>query len=384
MKVYKPQYFLLPDGSCRSDLVLILGESGIFRIAEQTAFSSGKEWINLPGVIIPGLVNAHTHLELSPFKGSIAENTGIAGFILELQRIRRQTSINHATAISNALNEMKADGIIAVGDIDNGAAWMTEKESSGIRFHHFFETLGVSASAAPGIFTSALQKAHAFGPDIQNRISITPHAPYSCSRRLIEQCLYGSFNDNKPLSVHLLESEEELAFMQKRSGKLAEMLIQFGISPDTFDREASDSVDHVLPRANRKGPLIFVHNTLLNTEHQIERLLPYRNQIFICLCTRANQFIEKRLPDIELFIRKGFNICLGTDSLASNYSLSIRDEMNFIRQNFPSVPELEIIRWASVNGLRALGLNLSDFEPEHLWYHVSSDERGFQVEKIGN
>jgi cytosine/adenosine deaminase-related metal-dependent hydrolase len=88
------------------------------------------------------------------------------------------------------------------------------------------------------------------------------------------------------------------------------------------------------------------------------------------------------LPDVEGLSKEGFNICIGTDSLASNDSLRITDEMSFVKANFPKISDQEIIRWASVNGMRALGLNFSDLNPGRLWHHLTIEDGVYKVSKL--
>jgi cytosine/adenosine deaminase-related metal-dependent hydrolase len=379
MKVYKAEYLLHPDGEFRDDMVLMCPDQGPAIPVAANSVSPEVPVTLLSGYLIPGLVNVHTHLELSGYKGLIPRNTGLAGFIIALQKLRRGNHHEEAESIRAAIQEMCSDGIVAAGDIDNSGKWMSQKEGSSLLFHHFFERFGISAASVPSIMENATELVESFLPSFRPRISITPHAPYSCSSALVKTCFESPFNFQKPLSVHMLESQEELDFMQSVSGPLAEMIRSFGIDMAETDILSGDSLEHVLPLREHSGPLILVHNTLLNNHEQMTKLGRFKDKIFLCLCLRANDYIEGRVPDVELLMNEGFNLCLGTDSLASNSSLRITDEMNFIIKKFPGIPVQELIRWASINGMRALNFSFSDVNPQYLWYHLFHGISGFEI-----
>jgi len=383
MKVLKPEYLLLPSGDFRNDYVLVCPPGSPPYPALQSSVSPEIPTEQLKGYLIPGLVNVHTHLELSTYRDCIPQKTGLAGFVSRLQSLRQNPPENESQAVMASLSEMELDGIVAVGDIDNAGKWMAEKESSMLLFHHFFERLGLSSSSAYSRIQNAVDLAKSFNPSIWDRISITPHAPYSCSKALVNACFKMEFNRKKPLSVHMLESREELIFMHSASGPLADMIRSFGIPLSAADVESDDSLKHILPEHKHSAPLIFVHNTLLNKPAQLDLLRPYKEDIFLCLCLRANHYIEGLLPDVEQLFREGFNLCLGTDSLASNSSLRITDEMNFLKMNFPNIPDMDIIRWASTVGIRALNLSYDKIQPEHLWHHLSLTAGKFSIKKAG-
>lgn len=373
---------MLPTGDFRDDYVLVCPYNATPYPALMSALPPHSRVVPVGNYIIPGLVNVHTHLELSSFKGMIPKKTGLSGFVKALQSLRQNTPVDDKNAVIEAMNEMLQDGIVAVGDIDNHGKWIIEKESSSLLFHHFFERFGIVSSSAGVIFDNALHLAQSFQEQAQSRISITPHAPYSCSRDLIRFCYEAEFNCQKPLSIHLLESQEEITFMKSLSGPLADMIRNFGINFSSADLGGNDSIQHILPQVSRDAPLIFVHNTFLNEPEQISLLKSLKKQVFLCLCLRANHYIEDTLPDIERFIQEGFNLCFGTDSLASNDSLRITDEMNFLKKNFPNIPDREIILWATVNGMRALNLNYHQVSPNLLWHHLKVQSGEFRISSI--
>jgi cytosine/adenosine deaminase-related metal-dependent hydrolase len=382
MKVIQADYLMLPDGEFREDMVLVMEDYGTAYIGLARSLSPDQPITRLKGYIIPGLVNAHTHIELSAYKSSIPRLTGLSGFITALQKLRVSAPVDESKAIGDALRQMLNDGIVAAGDIDNAGKWMDYKETSGIKFHHFFERFGLQPDSAEPIIEEAKKLFYSFTPSLQSRISVTPHAPYSCSFGLVEGCFQLDINMGKPLSIHMLESEQELNFMKFGTGPLADMIRSFGIQINRPDSEADDSLKHILPSHEYNAPIIFVHNTYLRNPEQMKILSKVKPNLFLCLCLRANQYIEGCLPDVEGLSREGFNICIGTDSLASNDSLRITDEMSFVKANFPKISDQEIIRWASVNGMRALGLNFSDLNPGRLWHHLTIEDGVYKVSKL--
>jgi cytosine/adenosine deaminase-related metal-dependent hydrolase len=137
------------------------------------------------------------------------------------------------------------------------------------------------------------------------------------------------------------------------------------IEHSTFKPTKESSFKTCLPKLKNAKQLLFVHNTFTQQE-DVDFLIDAKLQsaAFFCLCVNANLYIENTLPNIELLRKNKLNIVLGTDSLASNHSLNMLDEMNTIQQHFPQIPLAEILQWATLNGAKALQMDdtLGSFE----------------------
>lgn len=354
-------FLLLPEGLQSGLSVCIDSESGVIgSIREAT---QAAEFF--PGIISPGFINAHCHLELSSLRGKIPKHTGMAGFIKALQTIRAQPS-NPEQERKDCLcaaQEMFQSGIQAVADISNTTltAELKQKQDSKLpQFYTFLEVFGLSPHKSDELVQAGLEKKASFPP---HHCSLTWHAPYSSSPLLIKAIGEYAQSKHAPYSIHLLESIEEVELFQSRSGPLANLFQEWGISPlpDWFGN--SDVLDFLLPHLPGNLKMLWVHGVFLNTAY-IQRLLAHSPQSAFCLCPAANQYIHNTLPPVLDLLPWSDKILLGTDSLAGNDALNLLDDLKIISENFPDVPTEKILGWATLNGATFMGLDeLGSFTP---------------------
>lgn len=308
------------------------------------------------GVIVPGFINAHCHIELSNLKNTVPKNLKLSGFI-EFFIKHRNSGIEHAeNCIKNALIELKKNGIVAVGDISNTNLSFIEKNNSSIDFYTFIECFGINPEDAKSRFNNSfnlLTELH----NLNLKGSIVPHAAYSLSSNLFS-LIYELNNSNLDsiVSIHNQESEEENKLFKTKSGEIFNTLIKLGSNKDYFlktEKNSLDSIKEYLPKNNNT---ILVHNTfssmddIINAENYFEKL-------FWCLCPNSNLYIENTLPDINFINKYCKNIILGTDSLASNNELSILSEIITLTKKFPDFKFETLLKWATINGSNALNLS---------------------------
>lgn len=324
---------------------------------------SGVEYYS--GVLVPGFVNVHCHIELSHLKGKIEEKTGIGGFIGQINRLRNSTEGEMLKAIQVADRLMWAAGIAAVGDISNTLLSIPVKQKSAIHYYTFVETFGFHPSRAERAFE--LAKAVKEELDRKNLpASIVPHSPYSVSVELFKKIEEEAKKELGILSIHNQESEGESQFYFNGTGPIADHLQNnLGLDISHWQAPGISSLESVLGRIPTENQLLLVHNTFTK-EEDIQTLLQKRSgkKTFMALCPNSNLYIENTLPPIELFQKYGLNICLGTDSLASNHQLSVLQEMITVQKYFPDISIQELLGWACLNGARALGFvkELGSFE----------------------
>jgi cytosine/adenosine deaminase-related metal-dependent hydrolase len=310
------------------------------------------------GIIIPGLINAHCHLELSHLAGRIPGKAGLSGFVSEIRNNRASDEETILRAADLADRRMYADGISGVGDISNTGITLTTKRNSRIHYHTFMEVFGLDSQDAAIRFKQALDLADAF-KDAGLSHSLAPHAPYSVGIDLWE-LLSRESSLTGIISIHHDESPEERDLLEHRRGRMADSFKQAGFDLSRLPVEAAD-IYRLLGRYLPESKWILVHNTLTDP---VKATSGSASEVFWVLCPRSNQYIENLLPDIKGFAASGLTICLGTDSLASNLSLSVTDEMNSILETAPEVSFDDVLRWATLNGARALGMdkNLGSIE----------------------
>ncbi len=315
----------------------------------------------LSGIICPGFVNTHCHIELSHLHQQVPKTTGLVDFIKNIQQLRNSDDGAVADAAKAADQQMYDNGIVAVGDIANGAHSIAIKNSSKLYYHTFLEIFSFLPERAEQAFQDALELLKQFKPLPS---SITPHAPYSVSKELFRLIkTYCDKNENM-LSIHNQECEDENKFYRYKHGRFLELYEAFGMDISYFKPQARNSIQSVIPLLSNKQKILLVHNTCTNLK-DIYFVKRFDRKINWCFCPNANMYIEGRLPKIDLFADEGFNITLGTDSLASNDRLCILSEMHTIHKHFPALPLATLLQWGTLNGARFLGIDdeMGSIEP---------------------
>ena len=307
----------------------------------------------LSGIICPGFVNTHCHLELSHMKDKIATKTGLVNFIKDILKHREADAQLIADSAAQADSEMYENGIVAVGDIANTNATIKIKAASKIHYHTFVELLGFLPGRAEELFNSGLKLLDEFKPQ---SCSITPHAPYSVSKELFRLIKKYCEDHNNLLSIHNQECDDENKFFRYKLGQFIELYEYFGMDITHFKPQARNSMQSIVPLLTNKQDILMVHKTCTNLK-DIYFLKRFDRRINWCFCPNANLYIENRLPKINLFVDQGFNITLGTDSMASNHGLSILGEMQTIQHKFKAISTAKLIEWGTINGAKFLGID---------------------------
>jgi cytosine/adenosine deaminase-related metal-dependent hydrolase len=356
MKSFKADYiFPVSADPVKNGIVTVDDLGKIISVTGQSAYS---ETNNIPveqlsGIICPGFVNTHCHLELSHLKGKIVQGKGLVNFIKDVQKFRGADSGQIKDAAQKADDDMYENGIVAVGDIANTNISIPVKAASKLYYHNFIETFGFLPDRAAMIFNNALALLNEFKPQ---SCSITPHAPYSVSKELFKLIRKHCEDRQNLISIHNQECEDENEFYRYKQGRFNDLYADFGIDISHFKPQARNSMQSIMPLLTDKQKILMVHNTFTNLK-DIYFLKRVDRKINWCFCPNANLYIENKLPKVELFIDQGSNITLGTDSLASNGSLCILSEMRTIHQKFPSINITRLIKWGTLNGAMYLGID---------------------------
>ncbi len=345
----------MPEGS-----VIEIAREGTVNAILPTGTVPSDKVEEYPGILCPGFVNAHCHLELSHMKGKISEGQGLIAFLKGVMLYRNETpSEEKADALQSAIRECRQNGIVAVGDIANGTDTLTTRLSAGMHIHSFVESTGFTEVKASERFSFSekvyrqFQQQSADSHQFLLRQSIVPHAPYSVSPALFS--LINTFDETALLSIHNQETTAENELYTRGKSAFDEFYRSFHIDSSFFKPSRKSSLQTFLPQLSSKHPVLLVHNTYMQQE-DLDFLVRTGNQVYLCLCPNANWYIERNLPPLDLFVDSGLPICIGTDSLASNYQLSIWSELCRIRNHYKHLPLEELIRWATYNGARALDM----------------------------
>lgn len=352
MKRFTAQYIFTNSGLPLKRAVITTEDDGTITSIEDTAGDlkekHSTEFFN--GIIIPGFVNCHCHVELSHLIGSIRNAEGLGDFIEQVRNNRNSSMESILSAIYTADNYMYSEGIVLCADVCNTSDSFSMKKESRIRYINLLEVFGIDPEKA-GKRMEELMKVASSASEMDLDFSLVPHSVYSMSLTLL-RLLKNVSPDNSVTSIHFMETKGEEAFLNDRSGPLMSSYTRSGLIPPVLET-ADNHINAILDEITKSGNLILVHNTFCdkNTISKIKQ----RGNLFWCLCPKSNIFIENKLPPVELLIKEGCEIVVGTDSLASNSTLSILEEIRTIQDNFPDIPLKDLISWATINGAKALG-----------------------------
>lgn len=307
------------------------------------------------GILCPGFVNAHCHMELSHMKGVIPEKTGLIPFLQKVMFERNSfTEEQKHEARHTAFEQMLDKGIVAVGDIANTADTLDLRALGSMHIHSFVEAIGFNEKPQQQ-FAQSVAVYEAFADQVRKGIhlseSIVPHAPYSVSHTLFK--LIDKHQKESLLSIHNQESRAEDEYYMLKKGAVNDLLHGFGINDDFFKPSGKSSLQTYLQWLSPQHSFLFVHNTYttLNDLQVARALLP---DVYWCLCPNANLYIEDKLPNIPMFLSHGAEICIGTDSLSSNHELCILSELYAIKQAYAGLGWEQLLHWGTYNGACAL------------------------------
>ena len=314
--------------------------------------------------LLPGLVNAHTHLELSWLAGRIRPAASMVDWIRALIAERAAGPAGGDAAVTRAARaaaaDMRRSGTVLVGDISNSLmspAILRDADLGGIVFH---EILGFNVQTPSLVVEDAWRRVEAVGessglrsggePGPALRIGVVGHAPYSVSDALMREI--ARHDRGVPLSVHVAESAEELEFLRTGSGPFRELLEDLGVWNPMWDVPQCDPVEYLRQVDYLRAGLLAVHAVHLNDDG-LDALR--EAGAVVVTCPRSNEWVGGGIPRVTHFYAARIPVAIGTDSLASTPSLSIFDELAELRRIAPDVTAASLLDSATRVGAEALG-----------------------------
>jgi cytosine/adenosine deaminase-related metal-dependent hydrolase len=323
----------------------------------------------LEGILTPGLINCHCHLELSHLKNVIPPHTGLIEFLCSVVTKRGFAPEIIQQEIERAESEMYNNGIVAVGDIGNTADTALVKSKSNIRWQNFVEVLSFTNEKAAENFNHYKKVAEELSNVLRTsnfvyRTSLVPHAPYSISPKTFQ--LINEATKDQIISLHNQEHPAEDELYKTGGGDFLKLFGIFGFQASPFPVTGKSSIRSVLPFFNNGQSVFLIHNTFMPEEDIVwanEYAAATGLKLVYCLCINANLYIENKIPPVELFLKHKCDLVLGTDSYSSNWQLSIAKEMQSLLQH-TSLTKEQVLQMATSNGAKALNWNeaLGSFE----------------------
>ena len=306
--------------------------------------------------VLPGLVNAHTHLELSHLRDAVPPAADFVSWVRGVIAARRQGPSPRApevlAAIDDAIGEVTASGTAIVGDVGNSLATWEPLGRSHLAAVVFHEIIRFSAPDPEAVVEQARREIEALAPTERVRMSLAAHAPYSVAplvfralRRAVDRAPFA------PCSVHLSESVEEVEFIQSGRGPMRALLEELGSWDPAWVPPGGTPVQFLDDSGFLDAGVLAVHGVQM-TNSDLERLAARGTSIVTC--PRSNGWTGAGVPPIDAFYRSGVRVAVGTDSLASAPDLNLFAELAAMRAIAPRVPASALLDSATRQGARAL------------------------------
>jgi len=304
--------------------------------------------------ILPGLVNAHVHLEFSDLSTPLGEpGMPLTQWIpLVLKYRRRPESPPWPERLAEGVRQSLAAGVTTLGEIATTAWPPAQLPSTDVDLVSFIELIGRGRDreeAALEVAKKHIAPAKAPG---RWRAGLSPHAPYTISRRLLESAAHLANEHDLPLMIHLAESPEEIEWLANGTGPLAALLAaQVGPEAAASEFSSLDDLLHSLPSGRRS---VLAHCNYLD-EQATETIAASDGRMSIVYCPRTHAFFRHAAYPLAKLLQRGINVALGTDGRGSNPDLSLLNELRYVARRYPQIGGDRIVRMGTLAGAEALG-----------------------------
>ncbi|MBE50582.1 MAG: S-adenosylhomocysteine deaminase [Flavobacteriales bacterium] len=300
------------------------------------------------GIICPGFINAHCHLELSHLHNLYNKGSDFIDFIKIVKKRDLFSKDQIYKSIRNAENQMIKNGIVAVGDICNTSDTIDQKKKANLQYRNLLEVFQVNNEKVEETVNKAKLLKSQFVSENLN-VNIVPHSSYSVTPKLMSRIKDMLSEESSIFSIHMQETIYEKKLFKDKTGPLKDWLISIDADPTIW--ESFTSPLHSISQINSNN-ILLVHNTYKEKK--------CNSNYYYCTCPNSNLLLGSKLPNYNLFDIE--RLCVGTDSLASNDKLSVLDELLTIQSNSNFSLET-LLKIASKNGAKALNFNkLGTFE----------------------
>lgn len=303
--------------------------------------------------VLPALVNAHTHLELSGLRGTVPPAASMPEWVEALLARRAESGPPDATAIRQAIDAARASGTGLFGDVGNTLAAVPVLATADVAARVFREVLAFPDGGAVAVVEAAVKETRAVATTERVRVGLAAHAPFSVGRvgfTALDAAIRASFDG--PRCIHLAESRDELEFLLTGRGAWRDLLERLGAWDPGWVPPACGPVEYLDRMGWLRPGLIAVHGVQL-TDGELALLVA--RGVTLVTCPRSNVWTGVGHPPIDRFLRSGVRLALGTDSLASAPDLNVFAELELMRRLAPSVSARRLLACATIRGAEALG-----------------------------
>jgi cytosine/adenosine deaminase-related metal-dependent hydrolase len=302
-------------------------------------------------LLMPGLVNVHTHLEFSGLSAPLGQpGMSLPAWIRFVIAERNRGNRDAASDIATGLNESLAAGVTTIGEIASSSAAAYASPAPTPAAVAFQEAIGFSAQRVDSVYADVERRLD----ELRGPAGLSPHAPYTVHPRLLERLVDLARRRNVPLAMHLAESPEELELLATGAGQFRDLLEERSMWDAGAVPPGSRPLDYLQQLAAAPSSLVIHGNYLADDE--IDFVAQRRGRMSVAYCPRTHAFFQHSPYPLSAMLRAGVRVALGTDSRASNPDLSLLGEVRFAAAQFPGVPPHVWLRMATLDGAEALGL----------------------------
>lgn len=329
----------MSGGKLIKNPLIVLSDSGeVLSVEENVTNVDSMEQVEFHnGLLIPGMVNSHSHLEYSYVLGKIKRGSGLPTFISSIINIKQTDPTTDEIKAEKAAIEdanMYEEGVVAVADHNNNDYVVEIKKRSKIYYHTLVEMFDLDGKTSDEAFACGLDRVKAH-TDQNLAATIIPHATYTMEDRLLALCT-GKATSDKGIkatgvaSIHFKES---------------------------VDMGGSDESSRVFATLSPDRSSFMLVHAIYASKEDIDRAIEILgNKLTVVTCPLSNIFIENNITNIDYLMKKGVRIAIGTDSLSSNTVISMVAEMRSLQEHYPNIPLQTIVQWATENGATTLGI----------------------------
>ena len=339
----------MPDAVVRVDNGLVVD------VVPRSEFFGDLEDLG-EGVLLPGLINAHCHLDYTILRGAILSNRSFTLWVKRINALRQTlTDADFLTSIAAGFKELRLSGVTSVLNIESYPELMIKMAPPPLRTWWFFEMIDIRNRLAGEEAIAGALSFFGKRSDWPGGFGLSPHAPYTASLELYRAAKLCAEQTGLLFTTHLAESDEEDAMFHKGTGALYEFLREIGRNMDDVGK--GSSIKMLLENdAVPDGTIVAHMNHVTQADYELLREGGWNRRLHVVHCPRTHEYFGRPPFPLERLRDEGFPISIGTDSLASNASLNLFEELRTLRRAHPSVSPREAWEMVTLAPARALGM----------------------------
>ncbi|MBI5306995.1 MAG: amidohydrolase family protein, partial [Planctomycetes bacterium] len=351
MIIVRAKYLIPTPFHCVENGAVAVTGTKIHRVGlwhEMEALPDIEKIIDLGNaVIMPGLINVHTHLDLSNLHNRIKATSNFTHWVFQVIGARmRWKEEDYVSSIGKGAKLCIESGVTTVADISNTGHAFSVLKKFPLRKVVYKEIIGMKPEQAADIMKKLKEELTQVKTDELLSVGLSPHAPYSVSRELYQASCGFAGESRLPVCTHLAETQDEIEFLTKGTGNFPAFLRQIRALPDGWKPPGTTRIRYLNKLGIVSNRTLFIHCNYVSDE---EVAIIQSSGASVAFCPRSHRFFGHVNHPVQRFLNAGINVGIGTDSLASNDTLSVLDELKFLSANHALSPQT-LISMATVNG----------------------------------